>query len=167
MKHQYIIYDRYLVMRPITYEDIEKVRIWRNKDSIRKWFIHENIVSKKEQENWFKGYLSNENDVMFIVEWNNTPIGTAALYDINYGMQTAQFGRFMIGEPQAKGLGIGKKAAKALCEFGLNELGLKKIELEVLSDNRNAIHIYEDIGFIKKDEMVIDGKKLYKMDLSK
>ena len=47
-----------------------------------------------------------------------------------------------------------------ICKFAFYELGLHKIRLAVNSNNQNAIHVYEKVGF-KKKELI--EKRYFKM----
>ncbi len=45
-----------------------------------------------------------------------------------------------------------------ICKFAFYELGLHKIRLAVNSNNQNAIHVYEKVGFKKEG---IDREALF------
>lgn len=48
------------------------------------------------------------------------------------------------------GGGIGRKMAEALIDVADNWLGLRRLELEVYTDNMRAIALYESLGFEKE-----------------
>jgi len=60
-------------LRPIKYEDIEKLRIWRNEN--RDAFFCNETISKEEQVKWFKRYLEYKNIRLFIIEYQDKDIG--------------------------------------------------------------------------------------------
>ncbi|WP_165593406.1 GNAT family N-acetyltransferase [Paenibacillus solani] len=62
-------------------------------------------------------------------------------------------GRFLIGETQNQGRGIGRKALKEIVEIGFKQFGLKAINLNVFDINESAIRCYESIGFKKMNHM--------------
>lgn len=170
MKHHSIIKGKNILLRPICEEDIEQMRVWRNKEPIRKCFIYQKLISKEEQKRWYQNYLNLEDDRMFIIEYNQIKIGTAALYHIDTAKGEAEFGRIMIGEEDFKGKGIGKETVRLLCEFGFTTLHLSKIRLEVFTDNKPALHLYKQVGFneigVKNEssreimELVLEAKAL-------
>jgi L-phenylalanine/L-methionine N-acetyltransferase len=45
------------------------------------------------------------------------------------------------------GRGIGRALVEALLDLADNTLGLKRVELDVITDNAAAIHLYESLGF--------------------
>ena len=88
--------------------------------------------------------------------------GTAPdLRDIDREAKKAEFGIF-IGEEEWLGRGIGEEAAKLILDYGFEELGLHKIKLRVLADNKRAIASYRKAGFVEegcfRDELLLDGK---------
>jgi RimJ/RimL family protein N-acetyltransferase len=74
-------------------------------------------------------------------------VGQISLYGINWDNQTAEFGRLMIGEVQARGKGIAKEATYLLLDFGFRVMNLKEIVLEVKENNEAALAIYRTAGF--------------------
>ena len=67
--------------------------------------------------------------------------------------------------PEYRDKGIGAKLIKKTIKKA-KEKGIKRIELEVISDNRNALSLYLKLGFqiegLKKKALLLDGK--YKDD---
>jgi len=77
----------------------------------------------------------------------NVPVGQISLYGIDWQVDSAEYGRLMIGYQAAQGKGYAKQSTRLLVEFGLERMGLKEIHLEVKEDNAPAIAIYKAIGF--------------------
>ena len=165
MEHMYMIQKDELLFRPIIESDIENVRRWRNKDSIRQSFIYQEIISKEQQEQWYKNYVLNEKDIMFIIEYLGKAIGAVALYNIDLEKKEAEFGRLMIGDLKARGLNIGRKTTCEICRFGFEVLGLKNIILEVFSDNVHAKKPYEEVGFKEIGKRQVEDRELTVMVL--
>ncbi len=150
MDHNYIVKREDFMLRPLEFEDLEDLRNWRNTDTIRRWFVDQSLITSSQQTNWYTNYLKKENDLFFIIVDSKIllrPVGALSLYNINYEDRKAEFGRFMIGDPAARGIGLGGKALEAICEFSREALCLDTIYLEVLSDNEAAIKVYERVGF--------------------
>lgn len=168
MDHMYRIVREKVELRPVSKDDMQTLLDWRNKDEIRNGFIQSEKITMADHLKWFERYLNKPGDIMFIIEENsllNKPVGSIALYDIDQDSETAEFGRLMIGEPEAKGKGIAKSATFLLCEFGFRELQLKSVYLEVFSDNFTAFKLYERSGFRKVGERDHQGRTLVKMTL--
>jgi RimJ/RimL family protein N-acetyltransferase len=168
MQHDYCVKFEDILLRPLAAKDIEMIRLWRNRNDIRKCFLFDNIISEEQQKTWFEKYLKQDNDLMFIIEevtQLKSSIGTIAIYNINKHFADAEFGRLIIGEKNASGKGLALKATKAICGFAFNTLGIDKIYLEVFDDNVKARKIYENAGFYYESERFHGEKKLLKMIL--
>ncbi len=167
MQHEFRIEIDDLVLRPIEKEDVDRVRKWRNKESIRKSFLYQAIISSSEQYQWYQSYLEKEDDIMFIIEFRDMPIGAVALYHIDLINKEAEFGRLMIGEESARGNQIGYKTTKLVCEFGFEKLNLAQIKLEVFSDNPYAKKHYIHAGFEEAESYMLNNKKIDRMLLKR
>ena len=152
-------------LRLLEEADLPMTLAWRNEDHIRKWFLHSDIITEEQHRSWFDRYSRRDDDFVFIIEetedlWK--PVGQISLYNIDWGQRTAEYGRLMIGERDAVGKRLAKKATKLLLDYAFGSLGLEKIELEVLSGNAPALAIYRSCGFFEVSER--DGlKKMIKV----
>lgn len=158
-----------LRLRLLEERDLPLTLKWRNQENIRKWFKFSAVIEPEQHSSWFANYIKNDQDVIFIIEETTQlcrPIGQVSLYNIDLSQKRAEFGRLMIGENDARGKGYALKASKMIINIGFSQLGLEEIYLEVFSENHSAIHIYEEIGFIKTQEnqnlvfMSLSAKKL-------
>lgn len=166
MEHHYVVDYEDIRIRPLSDKDLELVRSWRNKDQIRKWFTHSQIITKADQKQWYLDYIDKEDDMFFIIEeikLIQRPIGCVALYHMN--KEEAEFGRFMIGETQAMSKGYGKKALEAMKQLAFHTLRLRRIYLHVLSHNAKAMKVYEKAGFKKEACIAHDNVEMIKMVL--
>ena len=141
-------------LQPVRREDAELLRRWRARDDVRVWFGDTSKISAEAQRSWIEKYLRKDNDAMFIIslrgnESDDCAVGAIALYDIDPGTGTAEYGRVMIGEDKARGRGVAEKASRLLCQWAVEELGLRRIVLWVMAKNHRAIDLYERIGFTK------------------
>lgn len=60
-------------LQEISIDDIEKLRLWKNKH--KSSFFHNEEITKEEQEQWFNSVYKNNEDVMFIVVHDGKKIG--------------------------------------------------------------------------------------------
>lgn len=152
---------------PIAEKDLERMRLWRNRENCNETFIDRSLITKEAQIKWYEKYKADAQDRMFMIVWEKKPVGVIALYHIDYEQGEAEFGRLLIGDFEARGKKLGIKATKALCDYAFEKLGLKKITLEVFKDNKPAKNIYEKIGFEVSDEKIKQDKTLMLMTLIK
>ncbi len=55
-----------------------------------------------------------------------------------------------LGNPDARGKGVGWKALACVLDFSFGSLGLHRVWLHTLSDNRLAAALYEKAGFVRE-----------------
>lgn len=133
-------------LRQIESADLELLRRWRNES--RSYFFDSSIISKSQQEKWFKNiYLKNDDDIIFTIETlKGNPVGFVSLYHINPAKKEAEYGRLIIAN-RYKGKGYAWDATLTLVRHAFTKLNLKQIRLEVIKDNKRAIGLYRKVGF--------------------
>ena len=144
-----IVGDR-IILRLLEQNDLPLTLLWRNQDKIRKWFINTDVIQEDKHLAWFERYMKLDNEFIFVIlakDLDNLPVGQISLYNINWEISRAEYGRLMIGHPIAKGKGYARQATTLLLDFAFNTLDLNEVFLEVKSDNKSAIAIYESAGF--------------------
>ena len=137
-------------LRPLEEADLAATLAWRNQSQIRKWFFYSDEITPAQHRRWFEQYRARDDDFVFIIEEMDRlkrPVGQVALYNIDWVRGRAEFGRLMIGDPEAAGLGLAKLATARLVEEGLGPWCLKEIFLEVMPANRAALAVYAACGF--------------------
>ncbi len=138
-------------LRLLERADLERTLAWRNQN--RKWFIASDLLSMDRHLVWFEHYLTRNDDYVFIIEcfsFSQEPVGQISLYKIDSNKKEAEFGRLLIGEPNARRMGIATTATEILLHYAIGELALKTIKLEVLENNIPAISLYSKCGFVQK-----------------
>lgn len=170
MRHEFKGDFNNIILKPLLLEDIESLRILRNKDENRKCFLYQEIISQEEQEKWYKKYLEKESDIMFSAYLKDdveNPIGYVALYDIDENINSCEFGRILVNKEKINEKGIGFQITKCCCDIAFEKLGLKKIHLEVFHDNIPALKTYLKVGFAEKRRYLKENKEVIYMELEK
>lgn len=162
--------------------DLETIRCWRNEDETRSQFVFTGLLTPQNQADWFERYREDDTDVMFLVEavakesethtpgWSHDwiPVGCAALYHIDEDNREAEFGRLMIGHPDYRGKGLGRRITEALTAFGLSRMGLHRVYLEVYQDNPAALKSYMAAGYtLLPEQRTVNGRVLVKLERQK
>ena len=162
MKRQTIIKYNNIILRDLSYDDIEIIRTWRNDSNNNKYLKNIGEVSIKQQEQWYKRYLDSNDEIIFVIEENkmlNRTVGSLALYNIL--SNTAEFGHMLIGDKDAHGKGIGKKSLIMLLYYAFKILKMEKVYCYVNKDNMSALINYVNIGFYiigaRKSNSLIGG----------
>jgi UDP-2,4-diacetamido-2,4,6-trideoxy-beta-L-altropyranose hydrolase/UDP-4-amino-4,6-dideoxy-N-acetyl-beta-L-altrosamine N-acetyltransferase len=116
----------------------------RNHHKIRKWMYNQESISKSDHIKFIEN-LENEMDKRyFLVKQKSNIIGS-----INFSKiiqhNSVEFGIYTNPFKQLRGAGSLLEVAAS--RYAFIELGVKKIRLEVLSDNDRAINFYNKCGF--------------------
>lgn len=137
-----------VLLRPITWEDTEKIVHWRNNPKVRENFIFQGAFTNALHTNWIREKVIPGHVIQYIIVRNDTrtPIGSIYYRDLDYSNETAELGIF-IGEDAARGCGFGTQALRLFLDFGLHQLGLHRIQLRVLDQNEQARRSYLRAGF--------------------
>ena len=62
-----------------TLEEQKEIRIWRNKEDIRKYMFNNEIISEEEHLKWLESLKRAINKEVFYVIYNNVKIGIASI----------------------------------------------------------------------------------------
>ena len=152
-----------IYLRPMTYEDTDNIVAWRNSDAVRKNFIYQELFTREGHENWIHNMVETGKVVQMIICELSTdkPLGSVYIRDIDRQHSKAEYGIF-IGDPSARGRGIGTATAKLMLRYCFEEEELHRVYLRALATNIQAIRSYEKAGFVReallRDGVCIDGK---------
>ncbi|MFA5908703.1 MAG: GNAT family N-acetyltransferase [Vicinamibacterales bacterium] len=137
-------------LRLLEEADLAMTLAWRNQDHIRKWFFDSDVITPEQHRAWWERYRTRDDDFVFMIEETDTlrrPVGQVALYNIDWSAGRGEFGRLMIGDADAKGVGLARSATSRLVDEALGSWGLSEVYLEVFEANAAALRVYADCGF--------------------
>lgn len=137
-------------LRLLEEADLPLTLAWRNRDENRRWFFSSALIAADQHRRWFEQYRDRDDDFVFIIEETavlNRPVGQLSLYDIDWTSGRAEFGRLLIGDPEARGLGLAQLATSRLVDEALARWGLREIRVECLTTNTRAIAVCAACGF--------------------
>ena len=152
-----------IYLRLMTYDDTDLIVAWRNSDGVRKNFIYQALFTRESHENWMKTMVETGKVVQMMIcdSASDEPLGSVYIRDIDRHHNKAEYGIF-IGEPDARGRGVGTAAAKLMLRYCFEEEGLHRVYLRAFSDNIQAIKSYEKAGFVRegllRDDVCIEGQ---------
>lgn len=169
MDHNYQIAYENIYLRPLSQEDIECLRNWRNNTNNTEYLSKIPYITPAMQSNWFKEYLENDDEMCFaIVERQELKrlVGSLSLY--NFKDESCLFGKILIGDNDAHGRKVGINATVAAIKIAFETLRLKKIVLYVYVDNKRAIKVYRNAGFlICGEHITTDERREYIMSIER
>lgn len=137
-------------LRLLEAADLKMTLAWRNQDHIRRWFFYADVISWPMHTSWYEQYKMRDDDFVFIIEETRTlqkPVGQVALYHIDWTAKRAEYGRLLIGAPEARGKGMARVATNLVLAQAFAHWGLAEVYLEVYAANTAALAVYEACGF--------------------
>lgn len=148
-------------------EDIKNIIEWnkdKSADFLLQWagpqYQHP-LTEEQIRQRLIDGTNKENSDTYIykiILNETNKMIGTIELSKIDRINKTAKVCRFLIGEEDQRGRGIGKAALQMVLEIGFTVLELNSISLRVFDFNDSAIKCYEVVGF-KKKKLIKNARK--------
>ena len=105
-------------------------------------------ISEEKERRWVQKKLA-ENAALFSMLEKDTGafIGNIELMDIADG--AGELGIAVTAAMQDRGYGT--EAVRAMVDYGMDTLGLRRVFLKVFPDNARAIRVYEKCGFREYD----------------
>lgn len=173
MNHYYFGSFKNISLRPLSVDDIELLRAWRNNKEQTKFLRQIGEITPEMQLNWYNSYLENQHDIVFGIHETkelNRLVGSLSIYDIKDGR--AEIGKIQIGDQGAHGKGIGRISLVIAMKIGFELIGLDEIYASVHQENVAARTNDLRIGFKivgnhpscvggLEDELVIHKEELY------
>lgn len=161
--NQYIDENAGIYLRLMMREDTELIVAWRNSEAVRRNFIYQELFTREGHESWIRNMVDTGRVVQMIICDTDTdrPLGSVYIRDIDRHHNKAEYGIF-IGEPDARGRGVGTAAARLMLRYCFEEQRLHRVYLRVLAENLQAIRSYEKAGFARegclKGDVCIGGE---------
>lgn len=152
-------------------KDISTLRVWRNDAANTKYLRKLPYITPDMQSNWFESYLQDQTCYTFSIQENQElrrVVGSICLYDVERKKGYAEWGRFMIGDPEAHGKDIGMKALLLCLHIGFDALGMSRIYGSVHENNIAARTVDDKVGFVVTgSHRFDDGMKELEIEMTK
>lgn len=139
MKHNICAEYKHVKIRPLTENDLEYLRKWRNNKDMSTFLRPIGEITPDMQKQWFERECEDPTSATFAIEEVcelNRIVGSVAVYDIE-GSQ-AEVGKIVVGDPEAKGKKIGYYGLLLAMYVGYEKLGIENFLGEVHEDNMSA-----------------------------
>lgn len=161
-----------VTLREVKESDLELINKWSNDkelwNSLCGWHL---IFTKYDTKNWFINLSKKENYIFYVIEYSDIgAVGTISLSNINWKDRTAYYG-IMIGEKNARNKGIATIALNLIEEYSFLELGLNRLESDIISFNKVSLNFHITNGWClegeKRNSIFKNGKYHNQMIISK
>ena len=148
-------------------EDIEKIRIWRNKQI--KYLRQKKILKKKDQEEYFFNKIYKETKkkrpdlILFAFKKENVIIGYGGYTNISWKKNETELS-FLLDHNRSK------KIKNYIKEFNIylnlvkkntKKIGFNKLISFTFVSRKTHIKVLENFGFIKEKKVIDKSKKDY------
>lgn len=145
------------ILTPYTSKHDEKTVGWLNSADLRTTFGLRQEVSLDSHRNWVKAAIDTQ--IWAILGPIGHHVGNALL-KINQRHRSGYF-QIYIGEPSARGLGLGEKAFLAVLKAAFEKHGLHRVWLHTFPENVRAEALYQKHRFvlegIEREALFVDG----------
>jgi len=133
------------MLRPMEWNDVEWVRKERNKPENRQWFRQDHLISRDEQERWFKT-TRMKSFLVFepLQDCGLEPVGVVSLSKIDPVAGKCEFSIMIV--PEVRKRGFGTKALMGLLDIAFNDLNMNQVYSDVFDQNP-ALDTYLKMGF--------------------
>lgn len=118
---------------------------WRNAPHVASYFQIKSIDAQTHAR-WLDSLaVDTPRTVAYFIKYDNRYIGVTYFHSINYSCGCADWGIYIYDE-SLRGRGLGKVVMR-LCFDVAKDMGFHTLYLEVLKGNKNAISLYQKMGF--------------------
>lgn len=153
MKHNFIREYKNIRIRAVNESDLELLRKWRNNKKNTKFLSKIPFITKEMQQNWYRKMELQEDEYVFaideIIELKRC-VGSFSLY--NFSDNKVEFGRILIGDDMAHGKKVAVNSMIASINLSFQIFDVEKVILHVYKANEIAIKVYEQVGFLIKEQ---------------
>jgi RimJ/RimL family protein N-acetyltransferase len=138
-------------LAPPETEDAEILARWLNDPEVWVPFARLWPTNVEAERQWIAAQPSRRDELSFVIfeKAAGRPVGLVGLRSLDAANATARLG-LLIGEPDARGRGLGTEAAALLLRYSFDYLGLRRVNLSALAGNASAIRLYEKLGFARE-----------------
>ena len=151
-----------VVLRPLDEGDYDALKAaMDDPDVARLTGSHEEITEERARQ-WMRTRKDQTDrlDLAIVDKATGEAVGEAVLNEWDPDNESCNF-RILIG-PRGQGRGLGTEATRLIVGYGIEVLGLHRIELGVYAFNPRARRAYEKAGFvvegIQRDALKWDGE---------
>lgn len=134
-------------------DHLEMVRLWRNQDYIRQNMEFKGLLSRADQQKWFK-QLDPDKNLYWVIRFNDYPIGLVHIKNIDVENGVGEAGVF-IGEPSFLQMPQPMLAIMFMMEIAFYGIELKQLKAKIHSDNEVAKRFNLELGYELADGQAV------------
>jgi RimJ/RimL family protein N-acetyltransferase len=149
---------------PVGPDDLPTLHRWINDRELVVLSAAYRPVHVGDHQAWWAGISSDPSVELFAIRTldGDRLVGTCQLLGIDARHRTAEL-QIRIGEPDARGRGIGTEAVGLLLRHAFADRDLERVSLHVFATNSPALAAYEKSGFTREGVLrraaYVDGRR--------
>ncbi|MCR5701960.1 MAG: UDP-4-amino-4,6-dideoxy-N-acetyl-beta-L-altrosamine N-acetyltransferase [Lachnospiraceae bacterium] len=132
-------------LRRLVESDLERVMEWRMKPEVTKWMYTDPKLTMEKQISWYNSIKTSQDDMYWIIEVDNTPVGLMNIKHIDYKDSKCSWG-YYVGEQKYKSLKLALTLEWNLYDYVFDVLKLNYLNNEVLGINKGVIALHKQCG---------------------
>lgn len=141
--------DSKISIRDIQMDDACVLMKMNNNHQISKYVVGSpKRVNLDQQMKWMEQSKNEKNTKRFMVDYEQHPVGTIIISDINASNGTANMNVKLL--PESWGKGIGTSSIKLALDYCFLEMKLECVTAHVLSYNSASLALFKKAGFVKE-----------------
>lgn len=137
-------------LRKLTESDLDKMLEWRNAPDVRKNMYSSHEITKTEHRNWFAGLEHNQSARWYIYT-DDEGNSQGVVYFTNYAPRSGSVFWGFYSAPHAP-RGVGSRMEIAALDHAFADLGVHKLNCEVLASNPKVINLHKKFGFSEEGQ---------------
>jgi RimJ/RimL family protein N-acetyltransferase len=151
-----------VVLRPLDEGDYEALKAAMDDPDVTRLTGSHGEITEERARQWMRTRKDQTDrlDLAIVDQATAEVVGEAVLNEWDPDNESCNF-RILIG-PSGQGRGLGTEATRLILEYGIEQLGLHRIELGVYSFNPRAQRAYEKAGFVvegvRREALLWDGE---------
>lgn len=149
MHHQELYFKRAAL------QDSDLLLEWANEEETRRQSFHSRRISVDEHFEWFRNILADQNTVLLILYWGETPIG-----NMRFSMDGSCASLSYSIDSRFRGKGFGKALIQLAVNYAKETLHVQTLLAETKPDNFASQKVLLENGFheVKQEEK---GKRVF------
>lgn len=139
----------------------QQIRLIRNQPSVRQAMYTDHEISVEEHRSWLERVSNDPRQIVFVVLNEDQVVGCVSINDLDRRHSKSDWA-FYLDEDQRGGLGAALEFT--LINYAFGELGLEKLNCEVIETNPAVVKMHKRFGFeeegFRRSNIEKDGKRI-------
>jgi len=143
-----MINEKSISLRSLEFEDLSKLRDWRNMEHVKKSTREYRLLNMINQKKWFESiHNTSSNTIMFGIINNKKLIGVTGLTYIDWKNRHAEISIYINKKNWQKTLDA-KDTLFAIMKYGFGELNLHRLWVEIFETTTENIILFKKMKFV-------------------